>query len=75
MSHRTRDLLVRQRAMLTNALRAHLAEFGIIAAKGSGGVKALITTFHERQDELPIAATRALHGLINQLLSVEGEIK
>lgn len=34
MPHKTRDLLVGQRTMLTNASRAHLAERGIIAAKG-----------------------------------------
>jgi len=34
MLHRTRDLLVRQRTMLVNAIRAHLAEFGIVAAQG-----------------------------------------
>jgi transposase len=32
--HRTRDLLVRQRTMLANALRGHLGEFGVIGAKG-----------------------------------------
>jgi transposase len=32
--HRARDLLVRQRTMLVNALRAHLAEFGVIGAQG-----------------------------------------
>ena len=37
MLHKTRDLLVRQRTMLINALRGHLAEFGIVAAQGSGG--------------------------------------
>lgn len=34
MLHKTRELLVRQRTMLTNALRSHLAEYGIIAAQG-----------------------------------------
>jgi transposase len=34
--HRTRELLVRQRIMLVNALRAHLAEFGIVAGVGRG---------------------------------------
>lgn len=48
---------------------------GSLPPKGPGGVKALIATFHERQDELPIAASRALHGLIDQLRTVEGEIK
>lgn len=31
MAHRTRSLLVRQRTMAANALRAHLAEFGLVA--------------------------------------------
>src|SRR6266699_3611963 len=39
MQHRTRDLLMRQRTQLINALRAHLAELGIVAAKGDSGVK------------------------------------
>ena len=34
MLHRARNLLVRQRTMLVNALRAHMAEFGIIAPQG-----------------------------------------
>src|SRR5437762_940943 len=33
MLHRSRELLIRQRTMLINALRRHLAEYGIIAAK------------------------------------------
>jgi transposase len=34
MMHRARDLLIRQRTMLVNALRRHLAEFGLIEAQG-----------------------------------------
>jgi transposase len=34
MLHKTRELLVKQRTMAVNALRGHLAEFGIVAAKG-----------------------------------------
>ena len=37
MLHKVRELLVRQRTMLTNAFRGHLAEFGIIAAQGQAG--------------------------------------
>jgi transposase len=37
--HKVRDLLVRQQTMLINALRGHLAEFGLIAARGPGGVR------------------------------------
>src|SRR6476619_4993963 len=43
MLHRTRDLLVRQRTMLVHAIRAHLAEFGIVAAQGRSKVQDLIT--------------------------------
>jgi transposase len=67
MLHKTRDLLVRQRTMLINGLRGHLAEFGIIAAKGPGGVKAAIETLHEAQERLSEAARVALHGLVDQL--------
>ena len=35
--HRTRDLLVRQRTMLVNALREHMAELGSVASQGIGG--------------------------------------
>jgi len=38
MLHRTRDLLIRQRTQLINALRAHLAELGLVAAKGREGL-------------------------------------
>src|SRR5271163_1985575 len=37
MLHRTRQLLVRQRTMLSNALRGHLAELGVVSAKGRNG--------------------------------------
>ena len=37
MLHRTRQLLVRQRTMLTNAIRGHLAELGMMSAKGRNG--------------------------------------
>jgi transposase len=74
MLHKVRDLLVRQRTMLINALRGHLAEFGIIAARGPGGVTAAIISLHEAQDSLPELARVALHGLIDQLRIVRGEI-
>ena len=42
MQHRVRDLLVRQRTQTINALRGHMAELGIVAAKGYEGLKKLI---------------------------------
>lgn len=74
MLHKSRDLLVRQRTMLVNALRGHLAEFGIVAARGPGGVKAIIGIFHEMQDDLPPMAREALHRLIGQMQVVGGEV-
>src|SRR4051812_49972910 len=58
MLHRTRDLLVRQRTMLVNAIRAHLAEFGIVAAHGRRKVKELITGLDNT--EVPELARPAL---------------
>jgi transposase len=75
MLHKTRDLLVRQRTMLINALRGHLAELGIIAAQGSAGVKAAIEAFHMAQDNLPALACNALHGLIDQMRVLAREIE
>lgn len=74
MLHKVRDLLIRQRTMLINALRGHLAEFGIIAARGPGGVTAAIAALHEAQDGLPMLARVALHGLVDQLRIVRDEV-
>ena len=49
MLHRARDLLMRQCTQLINALRAHLAEFGITAAQGREGIKELLAVV--AQDE------------------------
>ncbi|MTH94617.1 transposase, partial [Roseibium sp. RKSG952] len=53
MLHRARDLLVHQRTMLVNALRAHLAEFGIVAARGPQQVRCLVTDLETATDGLP----------------------
>ena len=42
MVHKTRELMVKQRTMSVNALRSHLAEFGLIAPKGIGRVGELL---------------------------------
>ena len=53
MLHRTRDLLIRQRTQLINAIRAHLAELGLVAAQGRDGVKELIAIVAEATHDLP----------------------
>ena len=50
MLHRTRQLLVRQRIMLVNSLRGHLAEFGIVASVGRLGLERL-TMIIENEDD------------------------
>ena len=40
--HRSRELPVRQRTMLINAIRAHCAEFGLVAAQGIRGARDLV---------------------------------
>src|ERR1700726_127637 len=57
MQHRTRDVLIRQRTQIINALRAHLAELGIVAAQGNAGVNELRPLVADQQDtRLPIEA-------------------
>lgn len=73
--HRSRDLLVRQRTMVVNALRAHLAEFGIVARRGHGGVEELIEVLAADGDGLPEPARAGLAALIRQLRSAEAEIE
>ena len=48
--HRIRELLVKQRTMLVNALRAHLAEFGIVAAQRMTGLGELIAVLEDEAD-------------------------
>ena len=61
MLHRARDLLMRQRTQLINALRAHMAELGIVAAQGREGVKELLKIIATEQDaRLPVDAHTSL---------------
>ena len=58
MIFRTRDLLVRQRTQLVNALRGYLAEHGIVAAQGLAKVKMLATAMRD---------PGSLHPLVHEL--------
>jgi transposase len=74
MLHKTRDLLVRQRTALINALRAHLSEYGIVTSKGPRGVTALVKLLHEGREKLPAHARSALYTIAAQLRSLASEI-
>lgn len=74
MLHKSRDLMVRQRTMLINALLGHLAEYGIVTGVGAGGVTAMLKALHEQQEKLPAHARSALHGLAAQMRALASEI-
>lgn len=73
MAHRTRSLLVRQRTMAANALRAHLAEFGLVANPGIAHLLKLADQAFAAA-ELPPYARRSLEVLIRRLMELTAEI-
>lgn len=75
MLHKVRMMLNRQLVMLTNAIRAHMAEFGIVAPVGRGGVDRLLAIIDEDdEDRLPAEARLCLGMLANQLRLVKIQI-
>src|SRR5262250_2932179 len=75
MLHRARDLLIRQRTQLINAMRAHLAELGLVAPKGREGLQQLLRTVAQAEDEqLPSDARLACETLAAQLQAVQHRI-
>jgi transposase len=74
--HRSRDLLMRQRTMILNAIRAHLAEFGMITAQGPRKVVDLVRRLSDPDEglDLPALARSALVSLAAQLETLAGEI-
>ena len=53
MVFRTRNLFVRQRSQLVNALRGHLAEYGVVVAQGRVQFRRLMVNFDETAPDLP----------------------
>ena len=74
MAHRTRSLLVRQRTMAANALRAHLAEFGLVANPGIANLVKLADKAFAEEERLPAYACTALEILIRRLMELTEEI-
>ena len=73
--HRGRERLVRQRTMLVNALRGHLAEFGVIAPQGLRNVGRLIAIIRDEEDaRLPGLARQVLQVLAVQIEQLEAAI-
>jgi transposase len=75
MLHRTRQLLVRQRTMLSNALRGHLAELGVVSAKGRNGTGELLSIVADAEDHrIPPAARSILDVVARQYSAIGAEI-
>jgi transposase len=75
MLHRSRQLLVRQRTMLSNAIRGHMAELGIISAKGRNGTAELLQIVANTDDDrIPSRARFCLEVLARQYIALTAEI-
>jgi transposase len=72
MLHRTRQLLVRQRTMLSNAIRGHLAELGIVSAKGRKGTSELLGIIADGADNRVPPVARGMLGVLARQYSVIG---
>lgn len=72
---RARDLLVRQRTQIINALRGHLAEYGFVCAQGPSHVARLIEHVASSGNSLPDAARTVLCMMIDTLQILEEKVK
>jgi transposase len=73
--HRARDLLIRQRTMLANSLRAHCAEFGIVVAQGMAKLAELLARIADEADtRIPSLARDCLLVLGQQLQELQRKI-
>ena len=75
MLHRTRHLFIRQQTAVINVIRAHLAEFGIVAPIGRKGVEALLDVVANPTDKrVPVIARACLAALGAQLRRLKEQI-
>jgi transposase len=76
MLHRTRALLLRQRTQLINAVRGHLAEFGLVARRGARNIRELAGLVHDTEPSaLPDAARAMLILLLEQIREAQVRIR
>ena len=73
--HRTRHLCMRQQTSVINAIRAHLAEFGIVAPVGRNGVEELLDIVSDPSDKrVPEIARTCLAALGTQLRRLKEQV-
>jgi hypothetical protein len=69
MLHRTRHLFIRQQTAVINAIRAHLAEFGIVAPVGRNGVEQLLDVSGVGDTAISTGATSTYRNSTNVFLN------
>src|SRR3954465_19560 len=75
MLHRVRLMLNRQRTQLSNAMRAHMAEFGVVAPVGRMGLERLLAIVDDHEDRrIPVDARVCLAMLAAQLAVVKKQV-
>jgi transposase len=72
---RARDILVRQRTQIINALRGHLAEYGFVCAQGPSHIARIIEHVANSGNGLPDAARTVLGIMIDTLQILEKKVK
>ncbi|MER9859021.1 MULTISPECIES: IS110 family transposase [unclassified Mesorhizobium] len=72
--HRSRDLLVRQRTQLANAIRGHLYEMGLASPQGAAGIERLLLLIETQDEAIPAALLICLAPLAGQWRALDGEI-
>jgi transposase len=73
--HRARELLIKQRTMLINSLRGHLAEFGIVASRGHEGAGQLCALVTDDSDQrVPGMLRPALQSFAQQIVALARQI-
>ena len=72
---RVRELLVKQRTALINAIRGHAAEFGVSAPKGPSKVAELVQRARAEEAAVPAPALEMLGLLAGQLEAIEIQLK
>jgi transposase len=73
--HRVRLMLMRQRVQLSNAIRGHMAEYGLVAPVGRNGLQRLIAILGNPDDErVPEVARASLAPLVCQFGLVNGQV-
>jgi transposase len=76
MLHRARDLLIRQRTMLANALRSHFAELGIIVAQGTANLLKLTGMIEDESDtRIPPIARLTLRAIARQISALRTQVR